>query len=355
MDVYYFANQVYEFSFSRPIYERIGGVFVVNKYSRLLRFKKYLRNGNSFPDMKRNFLNTPAVIKKDIKKPIGLKGIIISQSNTTINCENDDCIKIFMGHGTGDKKYGGAPTPLETYDYHFISGQKHLQKLNDLGVNIPEEKQIKIGYPKFDEYVNGQTNHEEHLNHLGIKDRNRKNILYAPTWKWGNGTLQRYVYKFCRDLTNEFNLIIRPHFFERKFIPFLKAWTKINRINHVYFSNPANILKNTTLNDFAVSDILISDTSSILYEYLITLKPIIIVESDYTNLHNMPDTMDINCLAKRYNDSSNLDILEMVNDSIEKEDKYKDYHTLLNNCFYYNDGKSTERAIKFLSSFQKLS
>ena len=349
MDVYYFANQVYEFSFSRPIYERLGGVFVVNKYSRLLRFKKYLRNGNSFPDRQRTFLNTPPVIKKDIKKPIGLKGIIISQSNTTINCKNDGCIKIFMGHGTGDKKYGGSPTPLETYDYHFISGEKHLQKLNDLGIDIPEEKQVKIGYPKFDSYVNNQINKEEHMNHLGIKDLTRKNILYAPTWKWGNGTLQKYFYKFCRELTNEFNLIIRPHFFERKYIPLLKTWTKLNRIKHVYFSNPSNILKNTTINDFAISDILISDTSSILYEYLITLKPIIIAESNSADLHNMPDNMNINNLAKKFN-GHNSNILKLVYESIEKRERKNDYKTMLNNCFYFNDGSSTDRAIEFISS-----
>ena len=37
-----------------------------------------------------------------------------------------------MGHGVGDKKYGGTPAPLETYNYHFISGNKHLEKLKDI-------------------------------------------------------------------------------------------------------------------------------------------------------------------------------------------------------------------------------
>ncbi len=353
MNIYYYANQLYEYSFSRPIYERLGGTFLVNKYSRLIRFKKYLRNGNNFPNRQIFFLNTPPVILRDITKPTDLDGVIISQSNTTINRDSNRCVAIFMGHGAGDKKYGGTPAPLETYDYHFISGNKHLEKLKDLGVHIPEERRVKIGYPKFDDYVNGRINREKHLNHLGIKDLQRKNILFAPTWKWGNGTLHKYVYSFCRELTREFNLIIRPHFFERKYIPFLKAWTKLNRIAHVYFSNPANLLQNSTMNDFAVSDVLISDTSSILYEYLITGNPIIIAESGYLDLHHMPATMDIHRVAERYNDSSDSDIVAMVQECLEGPDKRKEYESLLNNCFYFNDGSCTERAIEFLSSLEK--
>ena len=58
-----------------------------------------------------------------------------------------------MGHGAGDKKYGGSPHTLETYDYHFISGPKHLAKLKDVGINIPDERLISIGNPRFDYYL----------------------------------------------------------------------------------------------------------------------------------------------------------------------------------------------------------
>ncbi len=352
MNIYYYANQLYEYSFSRPIYERLGGTFVVNKFSRALRFKRYLLNADNFPDRDKKFFNPPPVILRDIKKPVDLDGVIISQSNTTINYDSKRCVSIFMGHGAGDKKYGGTPAPLETYNYHFISGNKHLEKLKDIKVHIPEERQVKIGYPKFDDYVNGRINREKHLKHLGVKDVQRKNILYAPTWKWGNGTLSKYVYSFSRELTREFNLIIRPHFFERKYIPSLKLWTKLNRINHVYFSNPANLLQNGTMNDFAVSDALISDTSSIIYEYLITGNPIVIAESGFSDSHNMPETLDIHKVAETYTDSSSSDILAMVQEALGVPDKRKDYESLLNNCFYFNDGCCTDRAVEFLFSLE---
>ena len=53
-----------------------------------------------------------------------------------------------------NKKFGGSGNTLETYDYHFISGPKHLHKIEDVCISLPEERLIKIGYPKFDDYVN---------------------------------------------------------------------------------------------------------------------------------------------------------------------------------------------------------
>ena len=106
------------------------------------------------------------------------------------------------------------------------------------------------------------------------------------------------------------------------------------------------------MNDFAISDIMVSDTSSIMYEYLVTCNPIIIVENNYEQLHNMPPELSILDVAKKYNGDSS-DICQMINDELENNKTRKTYSDLLNNCFYYNDGKSTERAVDFIKSMQK--
>jgi CDP-glycerol glycerophosphotransferase (TagB/SpsB family) len=106
------------------------------------------------------------------------------------------------------------------------------------------------------------------------------------------------------------------------------------------------------MNDFAISDIMVSDTSSIMYEYLVTSNPIIIVENNYDQLHNMPPELSILDVAKKYNGGS-PDICKMINDELENNKTRKIYSDLLNNCFYHNDGKSTERAVDFIKSIQK--
>lgn len=347
MNIYYYANQVYQYGHIKPVFTQTGGTFVVNKFNRFLRFKFYMANSANNSTENRS-LNTPNVIIRDIRKKLDLNGVIVSCSNTTINNNQDISISIFIGHGAGDKKYGGSAHDLETYDYHFISGEKHLHKLRDVGINIPDEKLIKIGYPKFDEYLN--INKDQYLKFLGIKDKTRKNILYAPTWKWGDGTLRKFGKKFCKEISREHNLIIRPHFEDRGYIIRLKLWAKLNGLKHVYFSNPAQIIKNNTMNDFAISDLMISDTSSINYEYLITRKPIIIVDNDYDQLHSMPTDLNILDIVQTYQSNKN-DICSMINYELSNN-TFDQYNKMLHNCFYFNDGKSANRAADFIKSLE---
>ena len=345
MNIYFFANAVYQYSHSKSIFELTGGTFIVNKFNRMLRFKYYLFNSVKNEAIK-GFLNTPPVIIRDIRQPLDLRGVILSGSCTFVNNNKDNSFSIFIGHGAGDKKYGGSAEILKSYDYHFISGPKHLHKMRDMDVEIPSEKLVDIGYPKFDDYVNNKIDRNAYMNYLGIKDRSRKNILYAPTWRWGNGTLQKYGKQFCEELTGEFNLIIRPHFHDRRHILPLKFWARSNGFDNVYFSNPAKILKNNSMYDFAISDLMISDTSSIIYEYLITKNPIIIADNNYKDLHRMPSDLNILDIANKYYGKN---ISSLVDAELSSNSR-SNYETLLSNCFYFNDGKSSKRASDFVSS-----
>jgi len=347
MNLLYYANQVYQFSYANPIYRRLGGTFVVPKRRKWLRFKRYMRNGNLFPEVK-TFLNTPPIKVSDYKQMPGTGNVIISMTNTRFVCPEGPCTTIFVGHGTGDRKYGGNLKSLASFDYHFISGPKHLEKLKDSGVKIPEEQLITIGNPRFDDYVNGTLDREKCMDDMGIVDRDRKTVLYAPTWKRGKGTLHQFVYHFCRALTGEFNLIVRPHHFEAKWLPKIKAWAAINRIKHVYLSNPNDLLHHDTMSDFLVSDLLISDTSSIQYEYLITDKPMIVAKTEPVDLHRMPDELDVRSVAEVYDGSPGADIYQMVVDNLTTP-RIEAYRQLLANCFYFNDGHSADRAVEFIS------
>jgi CDP-glycerol glycerophosphotransferase (TagB/SpsB family) len=346
-NIYYFANQVYQFSNALPLYREIGGKLILNRVKKLLQVKQYLRGLNRFPHEK-TFLKTPSVTWNNISRTNNLEGIIISLSATEIECDHQRCKTLFIGHGAGDKKYGSGGDVLKDYDYHFISGAKHLEKLKDSNISIPEERLIKIGNLRFDDYVNNKINKEHELDRLGIVDRRRKNVLYAPTWRWGGGTFKKLVHQFAREITSKYNLIIRPHHHDRRYLPQLRWWAKKNGIKHVYFSNPAWLKKCDTMNDFMVSDILISDTSSILYEYLVTTKPIIVIKNDFQDLHNMPDKLNIMKHVTLYDGSQ--DITELIQQDLADKNNQKKYSELLNDCFYFNDGKSVQRALDFINS-----
>ena len=348
MKVFFLANQVYQLSYAKSIYQEIGGEFIAPSYRKLAKFKWTLSKGiNRSGEIDRP---SPKIIKRDIKNLSNLNGIIISQSNTRIIDHGDSNTTIFLGHGTGDKKYGGNPEILLSYDYHFISGPKHLAKLKDVGINIPDERLISIGNPRFDYYLKNLNNKQTYLEYLKVRDFSLPTVLYAPTWKWGGGTLRILIYNLARKLSENYNLIVRPHHFDSHLIPMLKFWAFSQGLNNLYFSNPNNILFEDTMDVFASSDILLSDTSSLIYEYLITGKPIIRVETESDqDLHSMPEEMTIFGKSDTLDPKDIGSIIDKIDHNLGEHPYEKVYKKLLSDCFYFNDGQSTEKAINFLS------
>lgn len=348
LPLWYVANQAYMFSNILPVYRALGGEFLVRNVKSWVQFKRYLRGLSAWPQ-EHTFRRTPAVRRINYKKPTALDGIFISLNGIILNRPDPRCVSIFVGHGTGDKPYhrDSAAIILPRFDYHFLSGPKHLAKLRDSGLELPEEKLIQIGNLRFDDYVNGKIDRNRVFDNLGVVDRTRKTVLYAPTWSWGNGTLLQYGVKFCKELSGEFNVIVRPHTYDRRNMPAVKREVERAGLRHVYFSQPADLLKHDTMDDFLVSDILVSDTSSILYEYLITRKPIIVVRTDFDQKHNMPAALDIQHVAAHYDES--IPILPLVQQSLDTFPQHAaQYEELLHNCFYFNDGRCVARAAEFL-------
>jgi len=358
MNIYYYAYNMYQFSYSKSLYEKAGGQYIVGgnyavkRLDRYARFKWFFRQMNAHGS-RRGVLNTPPVISRDVSKPQDLEGVIFSHSNAHIHTDPARCPRVFIGHGTGDKPYGGNRTGAENflnYDYIFLSGPKHLERLKDSGIEIPEERLVKIGNMRFDQVVNGDVPRAAILDRLGVVDRSRKNVLYAPTWRFGNGTFKKYVHRFAREITRDYNLIVRPHFHDAKHIPKVKFWAKREGIEHLYFSNPSDLRRCDTMDDFVAADIMVSDTSSVLYEYLITGNPIIVVNAQYKKLHHMPDAMNIMTLADVFQEED--DIVQMIADNLASDRKRAQYRQMLETCFYFNDGQSTQRAMDFIASLK---
>ncbi len=350
-NLFFTYSQIYQLSYALPLYQAVGGTFLVKDIRKWIQFKKYMR-GLGRADLSRNFLNTPAVQKRNPYEDHGLGGILITPSVERFCPDNSRMIFIYTGHGSGDKPYLGERIyeKMASFDFHFLAGPKNLQKLKDKNVDIPGRKLIKIGNMRFDAYVKGRIDRQKECDRLGIKNRALKNILYAPTWHWGQGSLLSWAHRFCEEIGSGFNLIIRPHGHDRMKISKLRRHVKSNRLENVYFSNPSYLARHDTMKDFIVSDLLISDrTSSIIYEYLITGKPVIVIDNDFAEKHEMPADMRIDDVAWHWDKKSNIaNLIERT--FATHADRRADYDALLNNCFYFNDGKSTRRAQEFIQS-----
>lgn len=110
-------------------------------------------------------------------------------------------------------------------------------------------------------------------------DGKKKILLYAPTWRGTNwdaptdaaAQYDDFYARCCRELDMEqYTVLIKPHVSVYKKLKKEKQWTR------PYFV-PGNLDANEIL---AVTDVLISDYSSIFYDYLMTGKPVLFYCSD---------------------------------------------------------------------------
>ena len=361
MGIYYFANQIYQLSYAMPFYKRLGGIIIVNSNSKYIKFHNHLKNMAEFNE--RTLFNTPKIIIRKNGNMQDISGIILSFSNYWINRDPDKCKIIFHEHGASDKRIGSniKSNPLEklkNFDYIFLMSPKNEIKIKALAKSFDEKnlddiskKFIRIHNLRFTEYLNQKADKSKILEAKKIKNSSRKTVLYAPTWRFGNGTLRKYFHRFAKEITQEYNLIIRPHFHDTKYIHLYKFWALTHNIKNIYFSNPSNLKKSDTFTDFIASDILLSDTSAVLYEYLITENPIIIINPNYGKQVEMPDNLDIMKNSILFNDKDN--ITELITKALDERKYSRNYHKMYKDCFFTPEEHDVHNAVEFLKNLIK--
>jgi CDP-glycerol glycerophosphotransferase (TagB/SpsB family) len=142
---------------------------------------------------------------------------------------------LFICHGAADKGYRNFYN-LKNFDYMAVTGSLWVERLHSMGID--KSKLILTGYPKLDPIFQ---NRNKPVNNTG-----KINVLYAPTHNMNLNNLSA-VSSFPRfmpdieKLYGDFNIKISNH--------------------------PANTDdKDITFDDLLWADVVVSDSSSLLYE-----------------------------------------------------------------------------------------
>ncbi|MDO5557529.1 MAG: CDP-glycerol glycerophosphotransferase family protein [Clostridia bacterium] len=208
-------------------------------------------------------------------------------------------------------------------------------------INIIKE----LGYPRNDYLYNyTQSDIDNIKNKLKIKN-NKKIILYAPTWrdnqhKSGIG----YTYKLGidfeklkKEFQDEYVILFRTHYFVanqidlKKYSDFVIDVSSYEDIKELYI----------------ISDILITDYSSVFFDYANLKRPIIFYMYDYNEYkNNLRDFyIDLSSIPGPIvkNEEELIDKIKGI-DVVKKEfsKKYKEFNNKYN---YLDDGKSSQRVI----------
>ena len=130
---------------------------------------------------------------------------------------------------------------------------------------------LETGYPRTDVIYDTDENQVSQIREsLGLPD-DKKVILYAPTWREMDGfDMQLDLEQMKEALSDEYVLLVRLHYFVAEFYQVPE--------DGEFIYDAAGVAKIEDL--FALSDILITDYSSVMFDYALTRKPMIFFAYD---------------------------------------------------------------------------
>jgi len=244
-------------------------------------------------------------------------------------------ITIQLWHGVGIKKLN--PIKNISYDY-FISTSNWTNTTNFQNVFNAREF-LNYGYPRNDIFFRDIVDEDLNLCDKKIFELSKDNkiILYMPTYR---DLLEDNIPPLDFDIFNKF-LKENNIYFIVKLHPFVEDILSKKYSNVIFYPSKKDIypiLKNT--------DILITDYSSILYDFLLLDKPIISfvydIEKYFDTRNGFLFDYDEYTPAKQV--KTQKELIEEIINLFNGDDKYKTQRIEVRDKFFdYIDGKSCER------------
>lgn len=189
-------------------------------------------------------------------------------------------IYINTWHGAGTKKIGNACQGRKDYDFSTVDMmlvQSHFEREIFIRDFECSDKAIRmIGFPRNDELFHLDNEKKEELRRQYSIPQNKKVILYAPTWRDSKDGGLSYEFippihidKWKTALEKEYVLLFRMHTFTTRF-------------EMQYDEFARDVSNNDNLNCvLAITDVLITDYSTIVYDAAVAGIPFICFGFDY--------------------------------------------------------------------------
>jgi len=259
---------------------------------------------------------------------------------------------VLMQHGVGPKScyYDVSKNPTTV---RFVEGEKRRANLQAM---FPNGNFVDSGYAKLDPAIN-RSSLSISLSSLGL-DESKPTLLYAPTFY--PSSIELFAKSFPSDFEN-YNIILKPHFFSltkpryKKQKALLETWAASD---NVYL---ARVDEYNLLEFMAISDVMLSDASSAIFEFAALDKPVI--WCDFYKLRWGYRGIFSFRFKKRIDES-----IEVFNELCDRAANYQELYELVKNavknphikqsirkqiCDEYVgklDGKSAERICDYLIS-----
>lgn len=262
------------------------------------------------------FARTQLDLENLLSEGKGLKTVLYP-ANTMKNVQALRYFKLkhyFINHGESDKAVNQSKL-LMAYDKLLVGGPLAERRLIEAGLPIRPNQVVYVGRPQAEILLNKIESPQP-----------IKTVLYAPTWE---GFVDSVNYSSVNTIglllvqsiasTGNYRVIFRPHPYtgsknsrNKSFLEKIKSYCDDSDYAEVC-NGDATIYQR--MNE---SDILITDVSSVLNEYLVTKKPIIICNSQGVSRSDMNKSFPSSEAAYQLDEGS--EAVELI-ESIEKNDR----------------------------------
>ena len=205
---------------------------------------------------------------------------------------------------------------------------------------------IEEGYPRNDFLFNyTEKDIMKIKKRLGIEKDNRKIILYAPTYRSDqHSSNEGYVYKEELDfehlkqkIGDKYIILFRPHYFIannfdfEKFKGFVYDVSKIDDINYLYI----------------ISDMLITDYSSVFFDFANLKRPIIFYMYDLEHYRDKSNGFYIDLNELPFKITQTQEELEKEITKADMNFKYDESYKKFNERYnYLDDGQASRRVVE---------
>lgn len=297
---------------------------------------------------KKNLVNDFLYMLNCIKQLIVINTssvVIIRDNNYVISNFKRKGVKVIqVWHACGAiKKFGNVihrEYPIQNYDY-IISNSDYWKEPYSQAFNVLSDHVITTGMPRVDHLFDAHylTSAKAKMVAKFPQIANKKILLYAPTFRGniykGFTTVFFDAEKLLQRLGDEYVLLYKFH-------PLSKG-AQLAKNKRIINANHED-----THDLFAVSDVLISDFSSIIFDYSLLSKPMYFYTPDLENYLN-----DLGCFVD-YNQMPGAICydIEQLAQAIHEKEMYP-IEDFAKKFFKYHDGHNTDRVVQFIENLLK--
>lgn len=292
---------------------------------------------------------------------------IINCKMPTYICKKEDQIYLQTWHGTPLKRLGHDIDVSEdttfyrsqvtfeqmcrSYDidvqrYNFmISPNAFCSEVFPSAFGINKERLVETGYPRNDFIVNATQDEIDTIKAKYNIPKDKKVVLYAPTWRDNSYVAAGYTFELKADfhkwkeiLGDEYVVVFKPHYL------IINKYENDHSLDGFLYSIKAN---EDISQFYVISDMLITDYSSVFFDYAILKRPVYFymydIEEYANDLRGFYMDIHTELCGKIYTDEEVM--MNDVRNEVFDYSKMDEFNKRFNNL---DDGKASKRVVDLL-------